>query len=68
MLEPIKEGESYIGLVDNPYFTYPGDNVCKLWCICTNQIKDNNVNIDNPLVFKTWLYTINKYVNKLSNC
>ena len=29
---------------------------------------DNNVNIDNPLVFKTWLYTINKYVNKLSNC
>ena len=39
ILEPIKEGESYIGLVDNPYFTYPGDNVCKLGYICTNQDK-----------------------------
>ena len=39
ILEPIKEGESYIGLVDNPYFTYPGDNVCKLWYICSNQDK-----------------------------
>ena len=39
MLEPIKEGESYSGLVDNPYFTYPSDNVCKLGYICSNQDK-----------------------------
>ena len=39
ILEPIKEGESYIGLVDDLYFTYPSDNVCKLGYICTNQDK-----------------------------
>ena len=56
ILEPIKEGESYIGLVDIililliQVIMYVNQDIFVLIKIKDN---DNNVNIDNPLVFKT---------------